>query len=75
MKREASIAEAPLAETGSWGVQTPPAEVANSNPGESQYAAVGRCGVCLRHIEALQPGGGEPRHIADQSHLCKERTS
>lgn len=40
-------------------------------PGE--YVRIGRCGVCLRHIEAIQPGGLQPRHCEDQSPLCSEK--
>jgi hypothetical protein len=27
------------------------------------YAPAGRCGMCLMQIEALQPGGLDPRHV------------
>jgi hypothetical protein len=39
---------------------------------KTQYESTGRCGICLRPIEALQPGGLSPRHIEDGSRICGE---
>jgi hypothetical protein len=40
-------------------------------PGE--YVRTGFCGTCCRDIQAIQPGGLNPRHIHDQSPLCSEK--
>lgn len=29
-----------------------------------------RCGICLRHLAVLQPGGLDPRHADDNSPYC-----
>jgi hypothetical protein len=42
---------------------------------KTQYESTGRCGICLRPIEALQPGGLSPRHVEDKSAICKETAS
>jgi hypothetical protein len=39
---------------------------------KTQYESTGRCGICLRPIEALQPGGLSPRHVEDGSRICWE---
>lgn len=41
------------------------------HPGE--YATIGYCGVCLKRIQAIQPGGIAPRHQEDQTPLCSTR--
>lgn len=37
-----------------------------------KYETIGRCGGCLLHIEAKQPGGIDVRHVATLLPLCKE---
>src|SRR5215467_9142331 len=37
------------------------------------YVTIGFCGICLREIEAVQPGGTHPRHRNDQSPICSEK--
>lgn len=44
-------------------------------PGRKQWQPTGFCGVCVKPIEALQPGGLDPRHIETQTPLCSEKGS
>lgn len=37
------------------------------------YVATGRCGICLRDIAAIQPGGLNPKHIESGTEICSEK--
>lgn len=37
------------------------------------YQPVGFCGECVKPIEAIQPGGLQPRHVESKAALCRDR--
>lgn len=43
-------------------------------PTVGNYEPTGRCGICVLHIEAIQPGGKAVRHVHDKTPLCREKS-
>jgi hypothetical protein len=48
-----------------------PPSVPRFRPGE--YVITGYCGICLRRIAAIQPGGLYPTHVETGTEICSTK--